>query len=79
MKIEDRKSCEYRFSLILINCHRFSSIIIDYIEIVNGNRWDTSALRVSNNILSLTYCKFSLRKKKYIVQLKACRNWVERP
>ena len=27
MKIEDRKSCEYRFSSILINFHQFLSII----------------------------------------------------
>ena len=46
MKIEDRKSCEYRFSSILINFividfHQLSSIT----SIDNGNRWDTSALR----------------------------------
>ena len=44
MKIEDRKSCEYRFSSILINFDQFLSII----SIVNDNRFimisDTFAL-----------------------------------
>ena len=59
MKIEDRKSCEYRFSSILINFQRFSSIFIDYsISIVNVNRLimisDTFALRFKYRLLQLT-------------------------
>ena len=34
MTIEDRKSCEYRFSLVLIDFYQLLSII----SILNGNR-----------------------------------------
>ena len=54
MKIEDRKSCEYRFSSILINFHQFLSII----SIVNDNRFimisDTFVLHNKYRLLQIT-------------------------
>ena len=54
MKIEDRKSCEYRFSSILINFDQFLSII----SIVNDNRFimisDTFGLHNKYRLLQIT-------------------------
>ena len=57
MKIKDRKSCDNRFSSILINFHRFSSIFIDYIAVLDP---EVLFSRVARHLACLDFCKLQV-------------------